>query len=242
MNWRYLLDTFWLSLEGIPVTLHITLLALLVGTPIALFFAFVKMNGSSVATGIINAYITIIRGTPMVLQILIIYSLIPSLFNQLVKALNWPIDVFAINPIHYANIVFTITAIASLTEIYRSAILTVDGGQLEAALASGLTPAAAYRRIVFPQALEAALPNLCNLMIQLVKGTSLAFIMTVKDITAIAKIQASYGYNYIESYLDVFLIYILLCSMIQWLFHLLEQRFRRYRGKIPAGKRGVSID
>ena len=77
----------------------------------------------------------------------------------------------------------------SLAEILRSAILTVDKGQLEAAQAIGLTNRQAYIRIVFPQALRAALPNLCNLVINLVKGTSLVFVMTIKDITAIAKVE-----------------------------------------------------
>ena len=63
-----------------------------------------------------------------------------------------------------------------------------------------------------------SLPNLCNLAITLVKGTSLVFVMTVKDITAIAKIQASYGYNYAESYLVIFAIYILVCTGIQIIF------------------------
>lgn len=229
MNWSYLVETFWLSLKGVPTTLQITAVSLIVGSPIALLFAFLKLKEHRIAKQLINSYISIIRGTPMVLQILIIYSLVPSLLNQLVQELDWQLDIFAINPIHYANIVFTMTAVASLTEIYRSAILTVDHGQLDAALASGLTAPMAYFRIIFPQALEIAIPNLCNLTIQLVKGTSLAFIMTVKDITAIAKIQASYAYNYIESYLVVFMIYILICSIIQLLFNGLEQFFRKYQ-------------
>ena len=112
----------------------------------------------------------------------------------------------------------------SLAEILRSAILTVDKGQLEAAQAIGLTNRQAYIRIVFPQALRAALPNLCNLVINLVKGTSLVFVMTIKDITAIAKVEASYGYQYFESYLVIFILYIVICGLIQWGFNLLEKR------------------
>ena len=69
-----------------------------------------------------------------------------------------------------------------------------------------------------------ALPNLCNLVINLIKNSSLAFLMTVKDITAVAKIEASYGFNYIEAYLDIFVIYILICSVIQFLFRFIEKR------------------
>lgn len=222
MDWNYLYNTFWLSLKGVPTTLIITCLSLLIGTPVALLFAFAKIHPKKFLTHFVNGYISLIRGIPMVLQILIIYSLFPSLLNSLVKKLQIPVDIFSINPIYYAIFVFSLTAIASLTEIYRSAILTVDSGQLEAALSIGLSKRNAYLKIVFPQAMKAALPNLCNLFIQIVKGTSLAFIMTVKDITAVAKIEAAYGYHYIESYLDVFLIYILLCSIIQIIFTILE--------------------
>ena len=113
----------------------------------------------------------------------------------------------------------------SLSEILRSAILTVDKGQLEAAQAIGLTNFQAYRRIVFPQALRSALPNLANLVINLVKGTSLVFVMTVKDITALAKVEASHSYQYSESYLVIFVIYLIICGLIQWMFRSLEKRY-----------------
>ena len=107
----------------------------------------------------------------------------------------------------------------------RSAILTVDKGQLEAAQAIGLKNYQAYIRIVFPQALRSALPNLCNLVVNLVKGTSLIFVMTIKDITAIARVEASYGYQYFESYFVIFILYIIICGFIQWGFKKLEQRY-----------------
>lgn len=113
----------------------------------------------------------------------------------------------------------------SLSEILRSAILTVDKGQLEAAQSIGLTTTQSYLRIIFPQALRSALPNLCNLVINIVKGTSLVFVMTVKDITAIAKVEAAHGYQYFESYLVIFIIYIIICGLIQWSFSTLEKRF-----------------
>lgn len=231
MDIQYLIKTFWLSLKGVPVTLSITFLAMLLGTPFALYFAHIKMKSNQLASRLVNGYVTVIRSTPMILQILIVYSLLPSLLNRLVKYLGLSINIFKINPIFYAVIVFTFSAVAALTEIYRSAILAVDSGQKEAALASGLSDYQANWRIIYPQALQIALPNLCNLVIYLVKGTSLVFIMTVKDITAIAKVEASFGYNYIESYLDVLLIYLIICSVIQVVFQLVESGL-----KYPAKK------
>jgi L-cystine transport system permease protein len=152
------------------------------------------------------------------------------MLNAFVKQMGLGINVFDINPIIYAFVVFSLNTIAALAEIFRSALLTVERGQLEAALAVGLSPAQAYVRIIIPQALVSALPNICNTAINLIKGTSLAFIMTVKDITAVAKIAASYGYNYIEAYLDIFIIYVIICGVCQWLFTLVENHLGTYKG------------
>ena len=169
-------------------------------------------------------YLAFIRATPPILLILFFYSLFPSLLNSFFKSIGSHFNVFEINPIYYAFIIFSLMTTGSLAEILRSAILTVDKGQLEAAQAIGLTNRQAYIRIVFPQALRSALPNLCNLVINLVKGTSLVFVMTIKDITAIAKVEASYGYQYFESYLVIFILYIVICGVIQWGFNHLEKR------------------
>lgn len=74
-----------------------------------------------------------------------------------------------------------------------------------------------------------ALPSICNITVNLVKGTSLAFLMTVKDIMAVGKIAASFGYNYVESYLDVFVVYIILCTIIQLAYDFAESRVGVFR-------------
>ena len=163
------------------------------------------------------------------MQILIVYSILPGLLNSLVKKFVHSANIFDMNPIVYAIVVFTLNTIASLSEVFRSAMGTVDKGQYEAALSAGLSHTQAYVRIVIPQALVSALPNICNLAVNLIKNTSLAFLMTVKDITAVAKIQASYGFDYIEAYLDIFAIYIIVCSVVQVLFKIVEKKLR-HRG------------
>src|SRR5690606_38314741 len=147
---------------------------------------------------------------PIVVQIYVIYSMMPSLIAGFFKQMNIPINVFDIDPILYAYIVFSLNTTAILSEVFRSGLFTVSKGQLEAAQAVGLTNFQSYRRIVIPQALVAAVPNLTTATLNLIKATSLAFIMTVQDITAIAKVEAGFGYNYIEAYTDVFIIYLIL--------------------------------
>jgi len=234
---QYMIKTFFVAMTGIPVTLKITAVALLAAAPAAFFMAVFKINRVRFLRHLITAYVSFIRGTPIVLQILTVYSLVPSFINTVAKNLGWKFNIFDVDPILYAYIVFSLNTVAGLSEIFRSALLTVSKGQLEAAYATGLTTMQAYLRIIIPQALTVALPNICNLTINLIKGTSLAFLMTVKDITSIAKIQASYGYNYIESYIDIFIIYILVCSITQWLFSRVEKIFGSYRAGTNALQR-----
>ena len=224
MDLNYIVNTFLVTLKGIPVTLIIMIVAILLSFIPALLLALGQIYKVRGVRTFSVVYLAFIRATPPILLILFFYSLFPSLLNQIFKSLGSQVDVFKFNPLYYAFIIYSLMTTGSLSEILRSAILTVDRGQLEAAQAIGLTDFQAYRRIVFPQALRSALPNLANLVINLVKGTSLVFVMTVKDITALAKIEASHSYQYSESYLVIFVIYLIICGLIQWIFRDLEKR------------------
>ena len=224
MDLNYIVNTFLVTLKGIPVTLIIMVVAILLSFIPALLLALGQIYKVRGVRTFSVVYLAFIRATPPILLILFFYSLFPSLLNQIFKSLSSQVDVFKFNPLYYAFIIYSLMTTGSLSEILRSAILTVDKGQLEAAQAIGLTNFQAYRRIVFPQALRSALPNLANLVINLVKGTSLVFVMTVKDITALAKIEASHSYQYSESYLVIFVIYLIICGLIQWIFRGLEKR------------------
>ncbi|MCY7014162.1 amino acid ABC transporter permease [Streptococcus sanguinis] len=225
MDLNYIVNTFLVTLKGIPVTLIIMAVAILLSFIPALLLALGQIYKVRGVRTFSVVYLAFIRATPPILLILFFYSLFPSLLNQIFKSLGSQVDVFKFNPLYYAFIIYSLMTTGSLSEILRSAILTVDKGQLEAAQAIGLTNFQAYRRIVFPQALRSALPNLANLVINLVKGTSLVFVMTVKDITALAKIEASHSYQYSESYLVIFVIYLIICGLIQWIFRSLEKRY-----------------
>ena len=225
MDLNYIVNTFLVTLKGIPVTLIIMVVAILLSFIPALLLALGQIYKVRGVRTFSVVYLAFIRATPPILLILFFYSLFPSLLNQIFKNLGSQVDVFKFNPLYYAFIIYSLMTTGSLSEILRSAILTVDKGQLEAAQAIGLRNFQAYRRIVFPQALRSALPNLANLVINLVKGTSLVFVMTVKDITALAKIEASHSYQYSESYLVIFVIYLIICGLIQWMFRGLEKRY-----------------
>ena len=224
LDFSYLIKTFWLCVKAIPVTLEITIVSLLLAVIPSLLIALARIHKIKVLDQLCRVFVSFIRGTPIVLQILIVYSIMPSLFNSIVKSAGWSINVFEINPIIYAFVVFGINSTAGLSEVFRSAISSVERGQLEAALSIGDTRFQAFRRVIFPQALVSALPNLCSTTVILVKNTSLAFMMTVREITAVAKIEAAYGYNYVESYIDIFVIYIIVCLVVEFIFRKIERR------------------
>ena len=224
LNFSFLIHTFWLCVKAIPVTLEITFVSLLLAVIPALLISLVRIYQIKVLELICRIFVSFIRGTPIVLQILIVYSIMPSLLNSFVKGAGLQINVFEINPIVYAFVVFGINSTATLSEVFRSAISSVDRGQLEAALSIGDTHFQAFYRIVLPQALVSALPNLCSTTVILIKNTSLAFMMTVREITGVAKIEAAYGYNYVESYIDIFVIYIFVCLAVELVFRKIERR------------------
>jgi len=228
-NLLFMANTFFAALKAVPITFQITITALVIAVPAGFFMALCVIYNVKVLKQLSQVYISFIRGTPIVLQILIVYSLVPSLLNSFIKNMGWNISIFDVNPIIYAFIVFALNNAAQLAEVFRSGILAVDKGQHEAAMACGLSPVRTYVNIVIPQALATALPNLCNLVITLIKNTSLAFMMTVKDITAVARIEASYTYSYVEAYLDIFVLYIIICSIVQLVFDRLERRFVAFR-------------
>ena len=224
LDFSYLIRTFWLCVKAVPVTLEITIVSLLLAIIPALFIALARIYHVKVIEQLCSIFVSFIRGTPIVLQILIVYSIMPSLLNSFVKSAGWSINVFEMNPVIYAFVVFGINSSASLSEVFRSAISSVNRGQLEAALSIGETHFQAFRRVVLPQAAVSALPNLCSTTVILIKNTSLAFMMTVREITGIAKIEAAYGYNYVESYIDIFIIYIAVCLLVELIFRKIERR------------------
>ncbi len=230
LNTEFMIEAFKASLLGIPVTLAITAVSLMISIPLALLMAVKKINSKGPVSLLINGYVSIIRSTPMVLQILLLYSLLPSLLNYLIRqVLKLDFNIFKIPAIYYAYAVFSLNTTAILSEVFRSALLTVDKGQLEAGLSVGLGKFRTYMRIIIPQALVVALPNICNVTVGLLKSSSLAFLMTVQDITAIAKLKAAYAYNYIEAYSVIFILYIILCTMVQLIFKYIEVQIHKRR-------------
>lgn len=210
-------------LAGLPTTLLITVVAILFGLIFGFAIAFVRMHKIFILKDLAAFYVSMIRGTPLLVQIFIIYY-------GLTDFLVWlGMDYNEISPIVFALIAYTLNTCAYLSETIRSSLEVVDISQLEAAYSIGLTTFQGYRRIIIPQAFAISIPALGNTVIDLIKGTSLAFTITVADLFARAKIAAAVEYRYVESFVIALLIYLIVCMALSKFFFYLEKKINKER-------------
>lgn len=229
LNIEFMIDTFFVALSGVPITLAVTAVALLIAIPAGFLLALSRVNEIPVIRQITRVYVSFVRGTPIIVQIFITYASVPLLLTAFFEKYGIRANVYDVHPIWYAFIVFSFSTTAILSEVFRSSLGTVDRGQLEAAQSVGLTSFQAFRRIIIPQALVSALPNLATATVNLIKATSLGYAMSLQEITLKAKVAANAGYNYIEAYIDIFLVYLILCSLVEFAFKWYERRASRYK-------------
>ncbi|MFJ8263270.1 amino acid ABC transporter permease [Rummeliibacillus sp. NPDC094406] len=228
-NGKFFIDTFFIALSGVPITLLVTIVALVIAVPLSFLLALTRIHKTPIIQRITQIYVSFVRGTPILIQIFIIYSSIPLILKIIFKKYDIGIDIYKINPIWYAFIIFSFSTTALLIEVFRSALGTVDKGQLEAAHSVGLTTFQAYCRIIIPQALVVAMPNITTTIINLIKATSLGYALSLSEITLKAKVAANVGYNYIEAYLDIFIVYLVLCTFVEYILKRYEKYLSKYK-------------
>jgi len=202
---------FRIFIPCLTVTLPLTVLSFFFGTLLALVLALVQVTHLRIAQQIARVYIWVFRGTPLLVQLFIIFFGLPSL--------NIIIDAFPA-----AVIAFSLNLAAYNAEIIRAAITAVPSGQLEAAYMVGLSYPQAMVRIILPQAARVAFPSLFNSLIGLTKDTSLASGITVVDLFAVAQQIAARYYEPFALYCEAAVIYLIVCTLLTWLQNALEKR------------------
>jgi L-cystine transport system permease protein len=224
----FIVTAFFSLLSALPVTLELTVVSVFAGFIIGTIVALVRYFEVPILRSMAKTYVVVIRGTPMLTHLLLIYFGISSIIDGLVPYFGWKFTSSIIPMIDFAFLSFSITAGAYLSEVIRSGLLAVDRGQLEAAYSIGMTTPQALRRIVFPQALAASVPNLSNLLIGMLHGTTLVFALSVVDINAKAQIVASSNWKFFESYIAAAVIYWGLTILIERISWLIEARINRF--------------
>jgi L-cystine transport system permease protein len=217
-SWSRFVDDIPRLLPYLPVTLGIVAYAIILGVFLGMVIALLRIHGQWFFQPFLRLYISFMRGTPMLVQILIVFYGLPIVLQALgIEANRW-------DKIVFVYIAFALNEGAFLSEIFRSSILSVPTGQMEAALSVGLTRWQAYRRIVLPQAIRIALPSFGTDFIALFHGTSLAFLIGVVDIMGRAKTLGASTKHALEAYLFIALLFIVASALLRLLFHFLDRK------------------
>lgn len=210
-----LVDSFsQILIPGIYVTIPLTLISFIFGLVIALLTAMVQVANIRFLKHLARFYIWIIRGTPLLVQLFIVFYGMPNLGITL-EAFPSAIIVFSINTGAYAS------------EIIRAAIESIPKGQLEAGYCVGMTYWQTMRRIIIPQALKTAFPPLSNSLIGLLKDTSLAANITIMEMFMSAQRIAARTYEPFLLYCEVALIYLLFCTVLTKIQRVCEVKLER---------------
>ena len=210
--------------KKIPITLELALVAMLISLVIGLLIAVIRVKKIPVLTQIAKFYVSIIRGTPMIVQLYIAYFGIPILLRSMNNNFGWDINIRIIPNIAYAFAALGIYQSAYTSETIRAALQSVDKGEIEAAQAMGMSYPQILWHVIIPEALEIALPWLLNSLIGLIKGTSLAFSCGVVEITAQAKIIGGRTYRYLEGYVALAIIYWVITIIIEQILKVVERK------------------
>ena len=211
-------------LAYLPITLELALLSMAMGLILGLFIAIIKMKRIPVLRQISAVYVSLIRGTPVLVQLYIVYFGVPMFLKYLNQTYGTSLAVANIPGFVYAVLALGFNSSAFSSEMIRSALMSVSKGQIEAANAIGMTYCQALRRIILPGAMTVALPTIGNSLISAIKGTSLAFTCAVVEMTARGKIIGGRNYRNFEVYVSLAIIYWIVTVVIEQGLKLAEKK------------------
>ena len=232
MDSDFLVETMKLLLAGVPLTLKLAFYSIAAGAVFAVLLALMRLSGSRVLDYAARSYVFVFRGTPLLVQIFLIYYGLGQ-FPDVRESVLWP---FFREPYWCALLALTLNTAAYSSEIIRGGILSVPFGQIEAARACGMSRALIFRRITMPQGLIVALPAYGNEIILMTRSTALASVITLMEVTGIASKIIAETFRPVEVFVCAGAIYLLLNFAISRAVALLE---RRLSPQIHGAKHGT---
>ena len=213
----YILSILGPLAEGSLVTLQLFLITLLLAVPLGLGLALVRISRFRVASQAVNAYIWLMRGTPLMLQMLFIYYALPFVPGIGIRLPDFPAAIVA----------FALNYAAYFAEIFRAGIQSIDRGQYEGAKVLGFSYGQTMRRIVLPQVVKRILPPMSNETITLVKDTSLIYVLALNDLLRAARGIVQRDFT-ITPFIVAAAFYLIMTLVLTWLFQRLEKRHAVY--------------
>lgn len=217
--WEILVDSFWkILLPGLTMTIPLTVIAFSLAMVIAVITALVQFANIRVLKQIARFYVWVVRGTPLLVQLFVVFYGLPNLG-------------IVLDPFPSAVIVFSINEGAYCAETMRASLEAVPTGQIEAGYCVGMSYLQIMRRIVLPQAFRTAFPPLSNSLIGMVKDTSLAANITVTEMFMVTQRIVARTYEPLALYIEVGLIYLLFSTVLTKLQRMGERRLNTYGGQ-----------
>ncbi|MEH7012805.1 amino acid ABC transporter permease [Neobacillus niacini] len=215
-------------IKALPITLILTIVPLVAGFLIGIAVALIRVYKVKYLYRIANGYVSFFRGTPIIMHIMVIYFGFPLLLDLISLRLDLGIQTNKIPIILFVLIALTLAAGSYLSEIIRSGIISVSIGQMEAAYSVGMTKFQAMFRIILPQALAQSIPNFTNIFVGFLHTSSIAFLVSQKEVTGAANIVASVNLKFLEAFIAAGIIYWCLTILIEGISFLLEKRVTAY--------------
>ncbi|WP_233838107.1 ABC transporter permease [Paraburkholderia sp. ZP32-5] len=207
MSPAFMIETFRTLLGGVPLTLNLTFVSVSIGFAGALLLTLARLSAPRTLGWPVRAYVFVFRGTPLLIQIFLIYYGLGQFRPLLQDAGLWP---FFREPYWCAILALSMNTAAYGSEIIRGGLRAMPPGALEAAAACGMSRAMRWRRVTLPLAFRQALPAYGNELILMVKGTSLASIITIMEVTGLAQKLISETYRSVEVFVCAGVIYLAL--------------------------------
>lgn len=215
-------------IKALPITLILTIVPLLVGFLIGFIVALIRVYKVRFLFRIANGYVSFFRGTPIIMHIMLIYFGFPMLIDRISEKFNLGIQSNSIPIIIFVLTALSLSAGAYLSEIFRSGIISISNGQIEAAYSIGMNTFQAMLRIVLPQALAQSIPNFTNIFIGFLHTSSIAFMVSQKELTGTANIVASTNLKFLESFIAAGLIYWGLTIIAEGFSYFIEKKVTAY--------------
>lgn len=212
-DWSLIWDNIPILLQGAVITIQITVMAVGCGFFIGMIAALANLSRFKIVRLLVKCYVELFRGTPLLVQIFMIYFALPMVIGQ------------SINPYVAAVTACSINSGAYVSEIFRAGIQSINKGQMEAGRSLGLTWAQTMRYIVMPQAFKAIIPPLGNEFIAMMKDTSLVSVIGFEELTRRGQLIIARTYGSFEIWTAVAIIYLIMTLSISQLVAFLERRY-----------------
>lgn len=222
---KFAIQSFGAILSALPMTLLVATISTIIGIIFAIGIAIIRERNIRIISPVIATIVSFIRGTPILVQLYMVYYGLPQLL-VLMNKWGWNTNANGIPVMVIAITAYALNASANISESIRSAYHSVNSGQYEAALSVGMSPATAMIKIVIPQLIVNLIPNFSNILLDLIKDTALVYNIGIVEVMAQANIISAVGFKYLETYMDALIIYIIVCWTFAKFLQMIEERLK----------------